>query len=332
MSIPTLSTAPTAPARTQDNDTFVTNGDAFMAYIEGLGVELNAWAAALLPLVAAAFSTTSTTSVSIGTGTKNFTVGTGLSFIGGMQVLVSSDADPSTDYMIGTITSYNSGTGALAVSVGSGDAYGSGTHTDWSIAIAMTGAADYLALSGGTMTGLLTLVAAASGQESIVIPHGSAPSSPTNGSVWTTTGGVFARINGTTIQLASFAGTGTFTNKRVTPRINAQTTTTSPWAWNSDSYDQQSFSALANALTINADTGAPTDGQKAVFRFQDNGTTRTLTFTGGASKGFQDVSQTMTPSASNWTYATTANKILYVGCIYNGADSRWDIVAVQEEG
>ncbi len=115
------------------------------------------------------------------------------------------------------------------------------------------------------------------------------------------------------------------------PRVNAQTTTTSPWAWNSDSFDQQSFSALANALTINADAGTPTDGQKAILRFKDNGTTRTLTFTGGASKAFRDLTGLLTVSGSNWTYATTANKTVYFGCVYNGADARWDIIALTAE-
>jgi hypothetical protein len=41
---------------------------------------------------------------------------------------------------------------------------------------------------------------------SLNIPHGTSPSSPVNGDIWTTTGGVFARLNGAT---ASFSGTNT---------------------------------------------------------------------------------------------------------------------------
>ena len=33
---------------------------------------------------------------------------------------------------------------------------------------------------------------------SLRIPHGSAPTSPTNGDLWTTTSGMFVRINGVT--------------------------------------------------------------------------------------------------------------------------------------
>jgi hypothetical protein len=116
--------------------------------------------------------------------------------------------------------------------------------------------------------------------------------------------------------------------KGILPRVNAQTTTASPWAWNSDDYDQQSFSALANALTINADAGTPTDGQKTILRFKDNATPRILTFTGGASKAFRDMTGALTVSGSNFTYTTVASKTVYFGCVYNGADARWDIIAV----
>lgn len=118
--------------------------------------------------------------------------------------------------------------------------------------------------------------------------------------------------------------TQTLTNKRVTPRVNSTTSTTSPWAWNSDSYDEQCFTALANDLTINADAGTPNDGQRTVFRFKDNGTGRALSWTTGASKAFRAVGVTLPTT-------TVANKTTYVGCLYNAADSRWDAVATVTE-
>ena len=128
------------------------------------------------------------------------------------------------------------------------------------------------------------------------------------------------------------AGTGQIaTTGGLVARINAQTTTTSPWAWSSTSYDQQSFSALANALTINADAGTPLDGQKNIFRIEDNGTPRILTFTGTVSKGFRPIGVTMSVSGSDFTYTTTANKTTYFGCVYNAVDARWDIVAIAQE-
>lgn len=56
-----------------------------------------------------------------------------------------------------------------------------------------------LQLAGGTMTGLLTTVASGSGNAGLRLPHGTAPSSPTNGDIWTTTTGLFVRINGSTV-------------------------------------------------------------------------------------------------------------------------------------
>ena len=59
-----------------------------------------------------------------------------------------------------------------------------------------------------TITGLKTLPAGAIGQPSLRIPHGVAPTTPTDGDVWTTTGGFFSRINGVTVDLAAAGGGG----------------------------------------------------------------------------------------------------------------------------
>jgi hypothetical protein len=77
-------------------------------------------------------------------------------------------------------------------------------------------AADKLA----TFTGTIKAPAATTSIPSIRIPHGAAPSAPTDGDVWTTTAGMYARINGTTIQMPSdalvvhLAGTETITGAK----------------------------------------------------------------------------------------------------------------------
>lgn len=144
--------------------------------------------------------------------------------------------------------------------------------------------------------------------------------------------GVLAIANGGTgatsfaaASLPTYSSTDTLTNKRITPRVNSVANVTpSPWAWNSDSFDEQCITALANALTISADAGTPTDGQKTIFRFKDNGTARALTWTTGTAKSFRAVG-VLLPTT------TTISKTLYVGCIYNTADSRWDVLAVSQE-
>lgn len=73
--------------------------------------------------------------------------------------------------------------------------------------------------AGGTLTGVAvgaTPAAGASGYASFRFPHGAAPTTNlTNGDVWSTTAGLFGRINGTTQQFAMLSG-GTFTGPVIT--------------------------------------------------------------------------------------------------------------------
>jgi hypothetical protein len=62
-----------------------------------------------------------------------------------------------------------------------------------------TASSTYLALSGGTLTGKVNTAASAAGGAGFNLPHGTAPTSPTNGDVWTTTAGMYVRVNGTTV-------------------------------------------------------------------------------------------------------------------------------------
>lgn len=80
------------------------------------------------------------------------------------------------------------------------------------------------------------------------------------------------------------------------------------------------ITALAGNITINAPAGTPVDGQRIVLRIKDNGSTRNLTWT-STSGNYRAVGVTI-PTA------TTAGKVTYVGAIYNGADTYWDVVAV----
>jgi len=59
------------------------------------------------------------------------------------------------------------------------------------------------ATGAATFSGTVITAASASGGAGLRLPHGSAPSAPTNGDVWTTTSGLFARINGSSEQLAT---------------------------------------------------------------------------------------------------------------------------------
>lgn len=76
------------------------------------------------------FIGTSTTSLAIGTGAKTFTTQTGKTFITGTFVQAISQAS-AANYMYGTVTSYDSMTGALVIDVVT--VGGSGTLADWSL-------------------------------------------------------------------------------------------------------------------------------------------------------------------------------------------------------
>ncbi len=76
------------------------------------------------------YTTTSSTSLTISVASKSLTVQTGLALSIGQTIIIANSA---TNLMTGTITSYNSGTGALVVNVTS--ITGAGTFTSWSVSL-----------------------------------------------------------------------------------------------------------------------------------------------------------------------------------------------------
>jgi hypothetical protein len=56
-----------------------------------------------------------------------------------------------------------------------------------------------VSLAGDTMTGKLITVTPTTATAAITLPHGAAPTSPVNGDLWTTTTGIYGRVNGATV-------------------------------------------------------------------------------------------------------------------------------------
>jgi hypothetical protein len=108
------------------------------------------------------------------------------------------------------------------------------------------------------------------------------------------------------------------------PRILSVASDTSPFTWNSSQYDMYVITAQAEALTMNADSGTPFNGQRVLIRIKDDATPRALTWTTGSSKAFRAIGFTLPTT-------TVASKELYVGCIYNSTADRWDVIAVARE-
>ena len=168
----TITALPTAPSRA-DPANFRTRADAFMAALPTFASETNtvagevnsnasnaatsastattqagtattqagnasasaaaAAASALTALNAPGTSATSASSLSIGTGAKSLTIQTGKSIVVGMTLVIARTSAPTTTRMSGVVSSYDSGTGALGVTVDS--VTGSGTHTDWTVSL-----------------------------------------------------------------------------------------------------------------------------------------------------------------------------------------------------
>jgi hypothetical protein len=145
--LPTITALPTPPATTDDSVTFNVRAFAvFDALHDTLIPELNAYAAALpANITGTDFSATSTSSVTIGTGSKSFTIQTGKQFQVGQTIRIAYTTTPA-NYMDGQVTSYNSGTGALVVDVQS--VGGSGTQALWTISIIPGGAGSFATLAG----------------------------------------------------------------------------------------------------------------------------------------------------------------------------------------
>jgi hypothetical protein len=111
----------------------------------------------------------------------------------------------------------------------------------------------------------------------------------------------------------------TQTNKRITPRIGTTASSSTPTP-DADAHDQYNVTALAANATFGAPTGTPTDGQRLIIRIKDNGTARTLAF----NAVYRAMGVTLPTT-------TVISKTLYIGCIYNAADSKHDVVAVSQE-
>lgn len=145
---------------------------------------------------------------------------------------------------------------------------------------------------------------------------GAAPSTITTGS------GVVTAISNAvnaTGGLTTINGTATLTNKRIDRRVSssASASTLTP---DISAFDQYNFTALAANLTINAPTGTPVDGNTLIIRILDNGSSRTLTW-----------NATYTVVGVTLPGTTTPSKTLYVGCVYNANNTRWDVVAVNQQ-
>lgn len=115
------------------------------------------------------------------------------------------------------------------------------------------------------------------------------------------------------------AATRTLTNARITKRVGTTASSSTPTA-DADAHDMYTVTAAAANMTFGAPTGTPTEFQPLVFRIKDNGTARTIAW----NAIFRAVGVTLPTT-------TVISKTLYVGCWYNNADTKWDVLATGQE-
>lgn len=187
--------------------------------------------------------------------------------------------------------------------VGSGPTTGVTIPNGQSFTIVWNGS-DFVSTSVGGIIGVSNGGTGATSLTGIVIGNGTSP--------MTTVAAPSGTVVGTT-------DTQTLTNKRVTPRIVSITSaaTITPTG---DTADQYNVTALATTATIAAPSGTPTDGQKLILRIQDFGIAQTLNWT-STSGAYRQLGIALPTS-------TVANKVLYVGLIYNAQAVYWDVVSV----
>ena len=132
--------------------------------------------------------------------------------------------------------------------------------------------------------------------------------------------GTAATMTGPSGTIVGTSDTQTLTNKRINPRVVAASATSGSLTPNGDTTDLYNALGLTGAITLNAPSGTPVDGQKLIIRLEDNGTGRGITWT-TSSGAFRAVGVTLPTT-------TTASKVSYIGCVYNSTDVFWDIIAV----
>lgn len=130
----TIDALPTAPNRNMTPEAFVAAADAFVSALPTFASQVNADLNAILTV--SGLLATSSTSLAIGVGAKSLTIEAGKAFLTNQSVRIYSTAAP-TNYMLGTVTSYDAVTGALVADVAS--VGGSGTVAAWTVVLSASG-------------------------------------------------------------------------------------------------------------------------------------------------------------------------------------------------
>lgn len=128
----------TDPNFREDVDTF------FGTQLPTFTTEMNEEIDRINTISAGSYSSTSSSSVTVGTGSKTLIIESGKGFAIGQFIVVAETSNPTSVYITGQVTAYNSTTGSITLEVST--SVGSGSYSDWSVSIAasVTGGGDTL--------------------------------------------------------------------------------------------------------------------------------------------------------------------------------------------
>lgn len=121
------------------------------------------------------------------------------------------------------------------------------------------------------------------------------------------------------VPVANLFGSQTLSNKRIWRRVVTSISTPSLTP-STSAGDIFAISQLAQGLAVNAPSGSTAPGEELLFRIRDNGTSQPISWDG-----------IYRPIGVSIPTPTAAGKWVYIRCIYNEADARWDVIDVKHE-
>jgi len=168
-------------------------------------------------------------------------------------------------------------------------------------------------LTAGTNGYVLTL---ASGVPTWATASGGTPGG-SSGQLQYNNSGSFGGITNVTVKSGQ-------TTARIDPRVLVGSNSATSVTPDISLYDMYVWEALSTAstLTISAPTGTPLNGDKLMFRIQDDGSTGAVSLSWATSgSGYYRPIGVPLPTT------TVVGKVTYVGCIYNSLSLTWDVIA-----